>query len=144
MFACIVCHAQMCWERNSAKSKKSILLSISTWTWGREGDLTPDIPVQYRVRHSLTNLDWFDFNSGSSIILPTCSATSANFPSAQTELGRGCNSTNQSSATFANRWTLYWSDADSFILSTGWPISWRTLVGLTLFWDVPPPCLGSM
>ena len=21
-----------------------------------------------------------------------------------------------------------------------WPISWRSLVGLTLIWDVPPPC----
>ena len=26
---------------------------------------------------------------------------------------------------------------------TGWPIWWRTWVGLTLIWDVPPSCLGS-
>ena len=28
-------------------------------------------------------------------------------------------------------------------LFTGRPICWRTSVGLTWIWDVPPPCLGS-
>ena len=28
----------------------------------------------------------------------------------------------------------------TFRICTGWPISWRTWVGLTLIWDVPPSC----
>ena len=47
--------------------------------------------AQYRVIHLLANLGWVDFDLGCSAILPTYSATSANFPLAQTELGRGWN-----------------------------------------------------
>ena len=47
----------------------------------------------YRVVHLLVNLGWVDFDLGCSIILPSCSASSANF---QAEPGRGWNSQNQS------------------------------------------------
>ena len=50
----------------------------------------------YRVAHLLANLGWVDFGVGRSTILPTCSATSVNVSSAQAELGRGWNNTNQS------------------------------------------------
>ena len=50
----------------------------------------------YMVANLLANLGWFDFDLGCSTVLPTCSTTSANFPSAPDELGRGRNSTNQS------------------------------------------------
>ena len=50
----------------------------------------------YRVAHLLANLVWVDIDFGCPTILPTCSANSANCPSAQAELGRGWNSTNQS------------------------------------------------
>ena len=46
-------------------------------------------------RHLLAHLSWYDFDLGRSTIFPTCLATSANFPSAQAELGRGWNSINQ-------------------------------------------------
>ena len=41
-------------------------------------------------------LIWFEFDLGCSTILPSCSASSANFPSAQAEPGRGWNSQNLS------------------------------------------------
>ena len=50
----------------------------------------------YRVTHLLVNLGWVDFDLGCFTILPSCSASSANFPSAQAEPGRGWNSQNQS------------------------------------------------
>ena len=50
----------------------------------------------YRAGHLLSNLGWVDFDLECSIILPTCSATSANFPSAQAELGKRWNRRNQS------------------------------------------------
>ena len=50
----------------------------------------------YREGHLLANLGWVEFDLGCSTILPTCSATSAKFPSAQAELGRGWKSINQS------------------------------------------------
>ena len=49
----------------------------------------------YREGHMLANLGWIEFNLGYSTVLPSCSATSANFPSVQAELGRGLNSSNQ-------------------------------------------------
>ena len=50
----------------------------------------------YSVTHLLANFGWIDFDLGCSTILPSCSASSANFPSAQAEPGRGWNSQNQS------------------------------------------------
>ena len=50
----------------------------------------------YRVTHLLANLGWFDLDLGCSTILPSCSASSAKFPSAQAEPGRGWNSQNPS------------------------------------------------
>ena len=50
----------------------------------------------YRVANLLANLGWVDFDFLCSTILPTSSASSANFPSAQAEPGRGGNSQNQS------------------------------------------------
>ena len=41
----------------------------------------------HRVAHLLVNLGWVDFDLGYSTILPSCSASSANFPSAQAEGG---------------------------------------------------------
>ena len=38
--------------------------------------------------HLLACLGWVDFDLGCSTILPSCSASSANFPSAQAQLGR--------------------------------------------------------
>ena len=49
----------------------------------------------YSVTHLLANFGWIDFDLGCSTILPSCSASSANFPSAQAEPGRGWNSQNQ-------------------------------------------------
>ena len=50
----------------------------------------------YRVTHLLANLGWVDFDLGCSTILPSSSGSSANFPSAQAQPGRGWNSQNQS------------------------------------------------
>ena len=50
----------------------------------------------YRVVHLLANLGWVDFDLGCSTILPSCSASSANFSSVKAEIGRGWNSQNQS------------------------------------------------
>ena len=58
--------------------------------------------VIYRVDHLL--LGWVDFDLWCSTILPqapSCSASSANFPSAQAEPGRGLNSQNQSQPNLA-------------------------------------------
>ena len=52
-------------------------------------------PTNYRVAQLLA-LGRVDFDLGCYTILPTCSATSAIFPSAQVELGRGWNIPNQS------------------------------------------------
>ena len=43
--------------------------------------------MKYRVAKLPAYLGWIDFNLGCSIILPTCSATYANFPSAQAHEG---------------------------------------------------------
>ena len=51
---------------------------------------------KYRETPLLTNLGSVDFDLGYSAILPSCSSSSANFPSAQAETGRGRNSQNQS------------------------------------------------
>ena len=50
----------------------------------------------YRETHLLANLGWVDYDLGCSTILPSCSGSSANFPSAQAEPLRGWNSQNQS------------------------------------------------
>ena len=50
----------------------------------------------YRGTHLLANLGWVDFDLECSTILPSCSTSSANFPSAQAEPGRGWNNKNQS------------------------------------------------
>ena len=50
----------------------------------------------YMGTHLLANLGWVDFDLECSTILPSCSTSSANFPSAQAEPGRGWNSPNQS------------------------------------------------
>ena len=52
--------------------------------------------AKYRETHLLANLGWVDLDLGYSTILPSCSASSANFPSAQAEPGRGWNGQNQS------------------------------------------------
>ena len=46
----------------------------------------------YRVSHLLVHLVWVDCWFGCSTILPSCSAASAKFPSAQAECGRQWNS----------------------------------------------------
>ena len=51
----------------------------------------------------LANLGWVDFDSGCFTILPTCSATFADFPSARAELGRGWNSTDQSQPNYPTK-----------------------------------------
>ena len=48
----------------------------------------------YRVRHHVSDLGWVDLDVP--LILPSCSASSATFPSAQAESGRPCNIQNQS------------------------------------------------
>ena len=48
------------------------------------------------MTHLQANLGWVDLDSGCSTILPSCSVSSAKFPPAQTQPGRGWNSQNQS------------------------------------------------
>ena len=41
------------------------------------------------------------------------------------------------------QWSFRPTVMGSNLEPTGWHICWRTWVGLTLIWDVPPSCLGS-
>ena len=69
----------------------------------------------YRVTHLLANLGWVDFDLECSTILPSCPASSAKFPPAQAESGRGWNSqshTNQSSPGDASPCTVGSFDFD--------------------------------
>ena len=52
-------------------------------------------PVQYRAGHLLGQFGWVDFGLGCSTILPSCTAISANLPTARAEIGRGWNMQNQ-------------------------------------------------
>ena len=52
--------------------------------------------LRYRVANLLANLGWVDFYLGCSTIFPSCSASCANFSSAQAEPGRGWKSQKQS------------------------------------------------
>ena len=71
------------------------MMEITGWHLGSGFELLLPCHATYRVTHLLANLGWVDFDFGCFAILPTCSASSANFPSAKAEPGRVLNIQNQ-------------------------------------------------
>ena len=81
------------------------------WKENDEGATIYDVHTEggvgiNRVTHLLANLGWVGFDLGCSTIVPSCSTSSASFPSAQAEPGRGWNSHTQSqfNPRFNSRW----------------------------------------
>ena len=74
----------------------AVLLGFTVPFQSQEQDTVQCNYVKYSVTHLLANLGWVDFDLGCSTMLPSCPASSANFPSAQAEPGRGWNNQNTS------------------------------------------------